>query len=187
MLTNKNKRGNCMNQYKINELISKYQVTGEEIYFVELYTLFYPLIKKYAYKIFFVEYEDCMQELSLSFYEAIMKMENTDSEAGCVSYIKRTIINKYTKLYHESISNQQIMSKTVYDTMDKIGNAQMIDDCAYRIDLKDKISLLPNLHIKVLNHLLLGHTVRDISKQLGYSRQYINGIRKNLGNVMVNN
>ena len=82
----------------VSSLIKEYLETGNENYFEELLERFSPLIKAYARKLFYLEYEDSMQELRLALYEAVSKIPSTDDEHGCISYINKSVVNKFTKL-----------------------------------------------------------------------------------------
>ena len=53
----------------------------------QLISLFSPLIKKYAGKLFYMDAEDAEQEMKLAFLIAVHSMSYYNSEVECVSYI----------------------------------------------------------------------------------------------------
>ena len=123
----------------VSSLIKEYLETGNENYFEELLERFSPLIKAYARKLFYLEYEDSMQELRLALYEAVSKIPSTDDEHGCISYINKSVVNKFTKLYHTSVENQLMQAHSVpLDDSDSCNCNQQYetDNCISRVDLE---------------------------------------------------
>lgn len=167
----------------ISYLVQKYKATQNEYYFIELLHCFVPLIKTYACKLYYLEYDDCIQELSLTLYEAITKMPSIQNEYSCIAYIKKCIINKFCKLYHESLDAQQ---QTFYCV--NVNNAKFQDyfqtfELNYilsKIDLIATLAALPCLKQNIAYLLLNGYSDQEIAHQLGYSRQYINRIKKHI-------
>ena len=97
----------------ISSLIQNYLYTNDEKYFKELLEKFSPLIKSYARKLYYLEYDDSVQELSIALFEAIAKMKTVDNEYACISYIKKSIIHKFTKLYRDSTDVQSRQNNTI--------------------------------------------------------------------------
>ena len=58
-------------EHTISSLVRGYLDTGNEDYFEQLQKRFAPLIKAYARKLYYLEYEDSLQELNIALYEAI--------------------------------------------------------------------------------------------------------------------
>ena len=97
----------------VSLLINKFLDTGNEKYFEQLLERFSPLLKAYARKLYYLDYEDSLQELSISLFEAISKMKTIDNEYACISYIKKSIIHKFKNLYHLSVETQQNKSDRI--------------------------------------------------------------------------
>ena len=169
--------------HQISRLVQKYKSTKNEHYFIELLHCFTPLIKTYACKLYYLEYDDCIQELSLTLYEAIMKIPSIQNEYSCIAYIKKCIINKFCKLYHESLDAQ--LRAICYINFD---NAKFqdylrpfeLDYILSNIDFITTLSTLPCLKQKIAILLLNDYSDHEIAHRLGYSRQYINRIKKHI-------
>lgn len=167
-------------------LIKKYLDTGNEEYFEELLERFSPLIKAYARKLYYLEYEDSLQELSLAFYEAVRKIPSANDEYGCISYIKRSVINRFTKLYHDSMEIQNIQSHSIslddFDGHDSRHDYET-DNCISLVDLKNALKNKLPIERKILYLLMQGYSDKEIAAKLGYSRQYVNRLKKRIWNV----
>lgn len=169
--------------HQISHLVQKYKSTKNECYFTELLHCFTPLIKTYACKLYYLEYDDCIQELSLTLYEAIMKISSVQNEYSCIAYIKKCIINKFCKLYHESL-DAQLRTICCID----IGKAKFqdylqpfeLDYILSNFDLITTLSTLPYTKQKIVILLLNDYSDQEIAYRLGYSRQYINRIKKHI-------
>ena len=61
----------------ISSLVESYVNSKEEHYFEELLDMFRPLITSYARKLYYLEYEDSVQELSIALYEALLTMKTS--------------------------------------------------------------------------------------------------------------
>lgn len=170
----------------VSSLIKEYLETGNENYFEELLERFSPLIKAYARKLFYLEYEDSMQELRLALYEAVSKIPSTDDEHGCISYINKSVVNKFTKLYHTSVENQLMQAHSVpLDDSDSCNCHQQYetDNCISRVDLENALKSKPPIERQILSMLIQGYSDREIASHLGYTRQYINRIKKRIWNT----
>ena len=142
-----------------------------------------PLINTYAYKLYYLDYEDCKQELSIALYEAVIKMKYADDEYACISYIKNSVINKFTKLYHESVREQKIQNRRVCmdnDQHEMFHFSYDMEDCITKVDLDRELEIKSDSERKILNMAILGYTDKEISVEIGYSRQYINRIKKRI-------
>lgn len=93
---------------KISILIQKYLVSRRETDFELILSIFMPLIKKYAKKLYYLDYEDCIQELSLELYLSLDNIKNLNDENSCLSYINKTIIHKFCKLYKLSLKEKPL-------------------------------------------------------------------------------
>ena len=158
----------------ISALVKGYLDTGEEKYFEELLERFSPLIKAYARKLYYLEYDDSLQELSLALYEAVRKIPSADDEHGCISYINRSVVNKFTKLYHNSVEIQNMQAHSV-PLDDSDGH-----DYQHDYEADNCISLVER---KILSLLIQGYSDKEIAARLGYTKQYINRIKKRIWNM----
>ena len=78
-------------------LIEKYNETNDDECFCKLLEKFKPLLNYYARKLFYLDYEDSFQELSIALFDAVINAHDTDNEYACISYIEKSIINKFTE------------------------------------------------------------------------------------------
>ena len=137
---------------------------------------FSPLIKAYARKLYYLEYEDSLQELSLALYEAVRKIPSADDEYGCISYINRSVVNRFTKLYHNSVEIQNIQAHSV--SLDASDNRDCqhdyeTDNCISLVDLESALKSKLPIERKILYLLMLGNcrktrihkTVREPSQK----------------------
>ena len=167
----------------IGLLVKQYLETGNEKYFEELVGRFQPLIKSYAHKLYYLEYEDCIQELTLALYEGIVKIPKTDDEYGCISYINKAVVHRFCKLYYGSIKEQQKQESSIsldFNQVAGIRSDHEIQDCIYKIDLENLLKNKNRLERSIMSLILSGYSDDEIGQQLGYSRQYINRIKKKI-------
>lgn len=167
----------------ISSLVRGYLDTGNEDYFEQLLKRFAPLIKVYARKLYYLDYEDSLQELSIALYEAVRKIPSTDDEYACISYIKKSVINKFTKLYHTSVETQNIQAKYV-SLEDSDGHDYRhdyeADNCISLMDLERALKDKNPTERELLQMLILGYSDKEIATKLGYTRQYVNRIKKKI-------
>ena len=93
----------------------------------QLISLFSPLIKKYAGKLFYMDAEDTEQEMKLAFLIAVHSMSYYNSEVECVSYIRNGLYRRFCALCREIIKTakkQQRMPN--YVNMDLQKNMMML-------------------------------------------------------------
>ena len=170
----------------VSSLIKGYLETGNENYFEELLERFSPLIKAYARKLYYLEYEDSLQELRLALYEAVRKIPSTDDEHGCISYINRSVVNRFTKLYHNSVEIQTMQAHFVpLDDSDAHDCQQdyEADNCISLVDLENALKSKLPIERRILSMLIQGYSDKEIAARLGYTRQYINRIKKRIWNT----
>ena len=170
----------------ISALVKGYLDTGEEKHFEELLERFSPLIKAYARKLYYLEYDDSLQELSLALYEAVRKIPSADDEHGCISYINRSVVNKFTKLYHNSVEIQNMQAHSVpLDDSDghHYQHDYEADNCISLVDLENSLKSKLPIERKILSLLIQGYSNKEIAARLGYTKQYINRIKKRIWNM----
>ena len=170
-------------EHTISSLVRGYLDTGNEDYFEQLQKRFAPLIKAYARKLYYLEYEDSLQELNIALYEAISKMPSLNNEYACISYIKKSVVNKFTKLYHASVKNQAIQAKCIsledFDGRDYLHDYE-VDNCISLLDLERILKNKQPSEQELLRMLISGYNDKEIAEKLGYTRQYVNRIKKKI-------
>lgn len=167
----------------IGLLIQNYLDTGNEYFFEELVSTFQPLIKSYARKLYYLEYDDSVQELTLAIFEAVRKINSTDDEYSCISYINKSVVHKFCKLYFDSIKEQKIQQNSISidcNSNSKYAYGHEIEDCVSLMDLRNHLKTSSPVEREITYLLLMGYSDKEIGFQLGYSRQYVNRIKKKL-------
>ena len=86
----------------ILDLMKHFKIHQDENDFNLILNRFQPLIKKYAKKLYYIEYEDSIQELCLALYEALENVTYLENEYACISYLKNAIYHRFCKLYASS-------------------------------------------------------------------------------------
>lgn len=169
-------------KYTVMELILNYKKTKEEYWFEQLLNRFLPLVKSYARKIYYLEYEDSCQELSIALYETIVNMKCVKEEYACISYIKKSLYHKFTKLYKESQQEQQIQfnSVEIMEKCDSDSHVEFSDQVVSNIDLTEYLKNKKPIELKIIKMIMKWYSDEEIGKIMGYSRQYINRFKKKI-------
>lgn len=165
----------------ILDLMKHFKIHQDENDFNLILNRFQPLIKKYAKKLYYIEYEDSIQELCLALYEALENVTYLENEYACISYLKNAIYHRFCKLYASSKCEQEkIENQTPYEDLIISSDDSTMKDTLFLYDLHKKLNTLcyPKKEIVIL--LLKGYSDKDIGKQLNCSRQYINRIKKTI-------
>lgn len=168
---------------KVRNYIEKYNRTGDEFYFEEIMNMMNPLVHAYARRLYYLEYEDCRQELHIAVYEAVKALRNTDSEYACLAYIKKAVVHKFCKLYYGSVKEKsmqdQRMNADVSENQLSYHDREM-DNRITMCDLKKEMEGKKDIEKTVIYMLMMGYGDQEIADQLGYTRQYINRLKKNI-------
>lgn len=144
---------------------------------MEIITRMQPLIKKYAKHLFFMEYEDATQELTLSIIEAVYSISKYPTDAECITYIENAVKYKFSHLCKKNIYREQ--HEDIYTPADN--SSAFYQDFSleeFKADWADKIHSMPSKHQIILQYILLGYSDKEIAKRIGLSRQYVNRIKK---------
>lgn len=78
-----------------------------------------PLINKYARGLYYYEYEDMQQELTLALIESVKKIEKFDEEGKTIKYLIIGIRNRFYELYRKQgeIRIEQNCEKEIIENM----------------------------------------------------------------------
>lgn len=140
-----------------------------------------PLIKKYALKIHFMEYEDAEQELYISLIECIPYLDYNKDESKLLKYMEQTIIHKYYFLCKKNLSLPEMISTDMisYEMQGKFDNG--FEQCEWYLDLKKDIKEIYKqdaTRAKIVYLSIMEYTDKEIALLLGLSRQYVNRVKK---------
>lgn len=166
----------------VSILINGFLDTGNEEFFEQLLKEFSPLIKAYARKLYYLDYEDSVQELSISLFEAIRKIKTTDNEYACISYIEKSIIHKFTKLYHLSVEAKQKQVDCIsLDYDNNISLSQEFEtNCILHAELANILKTKTPTERNIIFLIIQGCSDEEIGRILGCTRQYINRKKKTI-------
>ncbi|MPM28694.1 Bacteriocin UviA [bioreactor metagenome] len=148
---------------------------------LELIHKFDPLLKKYAYKLY---YEDAYNDLVADFIE-LLKNIRTDTISSCegslVSYIAKAVRNSYIK---RSIAHSRQRNFIPYSAFDESelyrleAESATVDETT-TLDLCEIGSVLTEAELSVIKMLYFsGYTVNEVALSHGISRQAVNQMKK---------
>lgn len=172
------------------ELLKKYR-SGDKIALDKLFIKMTPLIKKYARKIHFLDYNDSSQELYLTLLECIPYLDESKTEAECLAYTKKAVENKYDSLCRKYLSMPDFVNLDTYNNLIRLMDSESetlsetiicnllfdIDITKYIACLKKKDQLKGNI-LRLIYEEQLSDSA--IAQKLNISRQYVNRIKKQL-------
>lgn len=92
---------------EISKLVADYK-NGKSDAINKILVKMSPLIKKYAHKLYDLEFEDMCQEMNLAVFSAIKKMDKYDNDYECISYIVYAVKNRYHELCRYSMKIKSI-------------------------------------------------------------------------------
>lgn len=161
----------------IIELMKKFKKTRDEETFNYIYTKLEPLLKKYARKLYSMEYDDAMQELSFALYKAIIEIKKFDNEYASFGYIESCLYHCFCNLNRFMQKNKEECYAEILE-IEEDKNYYSLENAIYFFDLFNS-----NLTVKEKKILLMsfyGYSDKEIGIALGTSRQYINRIKKKI-------
>lgn len=136
-----------------------------------------PLIIKYSKKIYLMEFEDAIQELSLAIIEAVHRIASYKSDGQCLTYITNAVKFKYIHLCKNTILKNN-MENTSNHFETQISFNHPFEDVETICDWKCKKKSLSSSQQLILEYIIAGFSDKEIAKKMGYSRQYVNRIKK---------
>lgn len=138
-----------------------------------------PLLKKYAARLYCMEYDDAMQELYIALLETFPYLDPAKTEAECLNYIQTTVHNRYRFLCRGCLSVPQ--SESIEDSIDTLSAPSPFDESYY--DICNYIKTLPEkgMRRQIMSLFFFQYkTDSEIAEILHVSRQYVNRIKKQM-------
>lgn len=138
-----------------------------------------PLLKKYAARLYCMEYDDAMQELYIALLETFPYLDPAKTEAECLNYIQTTVHNRYCFLCRGCLSVPQ--SESIEDSIDTLSAPSPFDESYY--DICNYIKTLPEkgMRRQIMSLFFFQYkTDSEIAEILHVSRQYVNRIKKQM-------
>lgn len=162
------------------ELIFRSQ-SGDKNATLELIEKFNPLLKKYAFRLF---YDDAYNDLLADFVELLrnIKMENVHSknEGSMVSYINKSIQSSYikesvaVKKFRRFIPESEFKEEELYS----LEAASAINDTYFAYEFPGIEKVLTKSETDVVKMIYLnGYSVCEAAQRLGTSRQAVNQMK----------
>lgn len=170
-----------MDILKVMSLVKIYNDTKEEESFNQIIKEMEPLVKKYAYKLYYLEYEDCVQELNIALYEALLNMKHINNEYAGFSYIVKSIKHKFCKLYAQSVNKKNQVDMQIDCEFVEIAKENFeLENMLFQFDLHNQFKNCNMREKQILTLLIEGYSDAEIGNKLGISRQYVNRFKKKL-------
>ena len=138
-----------------------------------------PLLKKYAARLYCMEYDDAMQELYIALLETFPYLDPAKTEAECLNYIQTTVHDRYRFLCRGCLSVPQ--SESIEDSIDTLSAPSPFDESYY--DICNYIKTLPEkgMRRQIMSLFFFQYkTDSEIAEILHVSRQYVNRIKKQM-------
>lgn len=170
-----------MKDKDICKLISDYK-NGDMSALEHIWYRMTPLIKKFAGKTHFMEYDDSFQEYSIVLIEAVNKIQTYDSNGQCLKYFLTCIKNKFSFLYKNYCNG---VANEIFDdiVIEETYVSNEYNDILFLTDIENFIKGLPSEAKRNIAKLSIIQQKSDteIAIRLGFSRQYVNkAIYKNV-------
>lgn len=146
----------------------------------KLLELFNKTIRSHAKKMFFMEQEDAIQELSLALIYAIKTIPKCENSGEVISYLLNAIHFKYCYFCKNYFKKNQYELHENLELFDGIPYFEKYFDIETITDLNSKKEKLTKRQKEILEFIIEGKSDREISNQLGISRQYVNRIKKTI-------
>lgn len=151
---------------------------------MEIIELLRPLVKSYLRKLFFIERADAEQELHLAIIEAIRGIQKCETDGQCLTYINNAVKYKYSYLCKKN-SKRESLEDPYEKDVDQKPIIEDYDEVETIYDWKLKMSHLSQRKQKIFNYLAEGYSNQEIAEKMGVSRQYINRLKKEFKQLML--
>jgi len=143
---------------------------------------FNPLLKKYAYKLF---YEDAYNDLLVDFVELIQNIQlehmHSRDEGSLISYIRKTIYDSYIKksMYLRKLHNVVLYSDISNSELAYVEKVSATTDTYFSDELVALNKAMTNKEVTIIKMMYLQEfTVKEIANNFGITRQAVNQIKK---------
>lgn len=145
----------------------------------ELLVRMSPLLKSYASKIHFLDFEDALQEFYAELLASIPYLKTIKTEAQCIQYMNCVIRNRYYKLCKKYLKHPIIESISSYETT--LESPSAIDDSYYDVEAYINLFSSSSIQHKILSYIFYDDkNDKEIAELLGVTRQYVNRMRRKL-------
>lgn len=176
---NVTKGGDNLN-HTISRLIQLYK-EGSEPAAEQILLQLTPLVKHYAQKSFFLEFDDALQEYSIAVFEAILKIRSHTNDGQCLKYISTCVRNKYVSLCKSYYAKSQPAYLEL--VTEELSDHSSLSDYENRIFFSDLMKFIHQIPSKQKQKIAISILVHEKSDSetaaaLQVSKQYVNRIRR---------
>lgn len=146
---------------------------------------FQPLINSYCRKLFYLDPDDAKQEMYLAIIESVRNIPCCKTDGQCITYITNAVKYKYCFLCRKNIvreENEDLYEEDIEKVyVEEYGFVELLFDC-------NKIALsLQEKKKEILQYIVDGYTDREIAKKIGVSRQYVNRVKNEIKELLLQN
>jgi RNA polymerase sigma factor, sigma-70 family len=169
-----------MGEELLTVLISQMKKSQNNLALEKIIIKMQPLVKKYTRKLYFMEKEDATQELILALIESVNHIKKYDNEAMCITYLHKSIINKYYYLckLHIKLSQMEDEFAEISDNLAYIDKFNIIE---LLTDLQKLLKNKNDNQKQIIKYIFVDElSDSEISLKMNISRQYINRIKKKI-------
>ena len=157
------------------------QAKNDSKYMQSFLCIMEPLVKSYAKKIFFLDWDDATQELNLAIIEAVKTIATCEDDYQCLKFITNSVKYKFAHLCKRNLKKEKY--ECAY--MDNEGDLQESYRADYSsvelaFDLKNITLKMTSNQRDILKYLILGWSDSEIASFLHFSRQYVNREKKKI-------
>ena len=162
------------------ELIFRSQ-GGDKVATEKLIEKFHPLLKKYAFRLY---YDDAYDDLLVDFVEFLHNMRlnriHNRSEGGLVSYISKSIQSSYIKRLAAFKKLQHFIPNSNFeeDELYSLEATSAVNDTYFEYEFPGIERMLTKSETDVIKMIyLMGYPVCETAQKLGTSRQAVNQMK----------
>lgn len=176
-----------MSKNSLSYYINEYK-NGNKNSILQINDMLKPLLLKHASQLKpYMSIEDSLQEFFLKILECTITISDWTSEAQCLSYYHRSIINHChflrKKDYYNATHNLHI------DFLEDVFDIPYEDEQDFKFMFQNNLPNYDKLSDKkkdIVYLLFLGYSCQEIGELLHTSRQYINKVRLELQQMFEN-
>lgn len=142
---------------------------------------FQPVICKYARKLYSLEYEDAVQELSEALIMAVVSIDVCNAEGQSIAYLVKGIKLKFYELRRKSIVEYEYrMHSEQIDVNTNITCTDDYSEIEWKLELKKLKDKSSPMECHIIDGMVWEISDVELADLLHVSRQYINRKRRQL-------
>jgi RNA polymerase sigma factor (sigma-70 family) len=164
----------------IIDLISNCQAGDQEAMLL-LLEKFTPILKKYAYKLFYEDaYDDLVTDFIIIIKNIRLSQIHNNEDGALIIYISKSIKSCFLKRLAilRNLQHIVVYSDLSEQELHQIESALATVDVYFKNDMPELNSILTESELLVINLIFIStYTVKEIADGLGVSRQSVNQVK----------